>query len=222
MKKKILILGSSSFGGASMINFLLDKKKYKIYGTFRRKKNKAYLPYLENKNFKNFKNLKIDFNESPKKMINIIQKIKPDFIIDFASISMVHQSWQFPHVYFDVNVQYKLHIFQNLYKFNFLKKYILISTPEVFGNNNKLLKENSLQYNPSTPYAVSKLGSELLLKNYAKNFNLPFIITRFSNFYGPGQPIYRLIPKIITCIEKKIKFTLEGGGNTKRNFIYKK
>ena len=50
MKKKILILGSSSFSGASMVNFLLNKKKYLIYGTYRRKKGKPYLPYLNNKN----------------------------------------------------------------------------------------------------------------------------------------------------------------------------
>jgi len=219
-KKKILIIGSSSFGGATLINFLLRKKKYLIYGTFRRKKNKFYLPYLENKNLKDFRNYKVDFNNSPKKMIKIINSTKPDYIIDFASISVVNQSWEYPQVYFDTNVKYKLEIFKNLGKFNFLKKYILISTPEIFGNTTRSLKENSNDFNPSTPYATSKLCTEFLLKNYSKNFNVPFIITRFSNFFGPGQPIYRLIPKIIACINKKIKFPLEGGGKTKRNFIF--
>ena len=89
--KKILVLGSSSFGGAALIDFLLDKN-YQVYGTFRRKKNKTYLPYLENKNFKHFKNFKIDFNDSPKKLINLILRLKPDCIIDFAAISVVNQS----------------------------------------------------------------------------------------------------------------------------------
>ncbi len=219
MKNKILVLGTSSFAGASMVNFLLNKK-YKVYGTYRRKKNQMYLPYLENKNLKNFKNYPIDFNKSPKKLEIIIKKLKPDYIIDFVSIAMVNQSWQFPKVYFDVNINYKLHIFQNLNAFNFIKKYILISTPEIFGDNKKTLKEESYIFNPSTPYAISKLGTELLLKCYAKRYNIPFVITRFTNFYGPGQPIYRLIPKILACIEKKIKFPLEGGGNSSRNFIY--
>ena len=142
-KKKILILGSSSFGGASMVNFLLNKKKYNVYGTFRTKKNEVYLPYLENPNLKNFKNFKVDFNNSPKRIINIISSVKPDFIIDFASICVVNQSWYFPQVYFNINVQYKLHIIKKLKEFNFLKKYILISTPEIFGNTKKLLKENT-------------------------------------------------------------------------------
>ena len=153
-------------------------------------------------------------------MIKLINSLKPDYIIDFAAISVVNQSWEYPQVYFDTNVKYKLEIFKNLGKFNFLKKYILISTPEIFGNTTKSLKENSNNFNPSTPYATSKLCTEFLLKNYSKNFNVPFIITRFSNFFGPGQPIYRLIPKIIECINKKKKFPLEGGGSTKRNFIF--
>lgn len=217
--KKILVLGSSSFGGAALIDFLLDKN-YQVYGTFRRKKNKTYLPYLENKNFKHFKNFKIDFNDSPKKLINLILRLKPDCIIDFAAISVVNQSWEFPDTYFDINVKYKLEIFKRLNKFNFLRKYILISTPEIFGNTTKLLKEKDNNFNPSTPYATSKLSAEFLLKNYGKKANFSFIITRFSNFFGPGQPVYRLIPKIIMCIDKKLKFPLEGGGKTRRNFIF--
>ena len=219
-RKKILVIGSSSFGGSTLINFLLNKKKYLIYGTFRRIKNKSYLPYLENENLIDFKNYKVDFSNSPKNMIKLINSLKPDYIIDFAAISVVNQSWEYPQVYFETNVKYKLEIFKNLGKFNFLKKYILISTPEIFGNTTESLKENSNDFNPSTPYATSKLCTEFLLKNYSKNFNVPFIIARFSNFFGPGQPVYRLIPKIITCINKKNQFPLEGGGKTKRNFIF--
>ena len=63
MKPKILILGSSSFSGASMVNYLLDKNKYKLYGTYRRRKNNSYLPYKFNKNLRLFKEYKIDFKE---------------------------------------------------------------------------------------------------------------------------------------------------------------
>ena len=47
-KESVLIIGSSSFAGASMVDFLISKKKYNVYGTYRRKKNKAYLPYFKN------------------------------------------------------------------------------------------------------------------------------------------------------------------------------
>ena len=49
---------------------------------------------------------------------------------------------------------------------------------------------------------------------------MPLIISRFSNFYGPGQPLYRLIPKIIACIDNKNEFPIQGNGESKRNFIF--
>ena len=218
-KETVLILGSSSFAGASMVNFLISKKKYNIYGTYRRKKNKAYLPYLKQSKKINFKNIKVDFTKSPKRLSNIILKLKPKYIIDFASICMVNQSWENLETYININILYKSFLLQKIKKFKFLKKYIYISTPEIFGSS-KLIKENCDIYNPSTPYATSKLCFELLLKNFAKNFNAPIIIARFSNFFGPGQPLYRLIPKLINCIDNKIKFPLEGKGQSKRNYIY--
>jgi len=220
MKKKILILGSSSFSGASFVNFLLNKKKYLVFGTYRRRKNKQYLPYRYNQNLKLFKEFQVDFLKKPKTIIKIISSLKPDYIVDFASICMVNESWKNPEIYFKTNVLYKAEIFKYLSSVKFLKKYIYISTPEVFGSSKNFINESNSTYNPSTPYATSKLSTEMLLKNYFNFYKLPAIISRFSNFYGPGQPIYRLIPKIISCIDTKSKFPVEGNGQSKRNFIF--
>ena len=222
MKKKILILGSSSFSGASLVNFLLNKKKYLVYGTFRRKKIKPYLPYKYNKNIKLYSEFQVDFLKSSKNIIKIIKKLKPDYIIDFASICMVNESWKNPEAYFQTNVLYKAEMFKYLSSVKFLKKYIYISTPEVFGTSRKFINENNDSFNPSTPYATSKLSAEILCKNYLNFYKLPVIISRFSNFYGPGQPLYRLIPKIIACIDSGQKFPIEGNGQSKRNFIFLK
>jgi len=220
MKKKILILGSSSFSGASFVNFLLNKKKYLVFGTYRRKKIKQYLPYNYNQNLKLFKEFQVDFLKKPKTIIKIISSLKPDYIVDFASICMVNESWKNPEVYFKTNVLFKAEILKYLSTIKFLKKYIYISTPEVFGSSDNFINEKNTAFNPSTPYATSKLAAEMLLKNYFNFYKLPSIITRFSNFYGPGQPLYRLIPKIITCIDNGKKFPIEGNGKSKRNFIF--
>ena len=110
--------------------------------------------------------------------------------------------------------------FREIKKLKFIKKYIYISTPEIFGNKNKSIDEYSLNFNPSTPYAVSKLTTELMFKTYCSFFKFPICIARFSNFYGPGQELNRLIPKMITSIDNKIKFPIEGSGNSIRDFIY--
>ena len=219
-REKFFLLGVSSFAGASMASFLINKKKI-VYGTYRSNKAKPYLPfkYMETKNNK-VNLIKIDLLKDNKKLFQIIKKVNPDYIIDFASISMVGESWINPRKYFNTNVLSKTDLISNLKKIKKLKKYIYISTPEVFGSSKNFIKETSNTFSPSTPYAASKLACEVLMKSYIKNFNTPIIIARFSNFYGPGQPAYRLISKIILSIKKKIKFPLDGKGTSLRNYIF--
>lgn len=219
MKDKILILGSTSFAGASLVDFLL-KKNFDVIGVFKTKREKKYLPYSINKNKKFFRNYRIDYFRQPKKIIKLVGEIKPNYIVDFASICMVNDSWIYAKQYFEANVIKNINLIKYLNTQKFLKKFIYISTPEVFGSSKNFIKEDNDLFNPSTPYATSKLSAEMVLKNYQRSFNLPLVIARFSNFYGPGQPLYRLIPKIISCISLKTKFPLEGKGNTSRNFIF--
>ena len=220
MNKRILILGSSSFSGASIVDYLLTKNRYKIFGTYRKNKRDDFLPYKFNKKKNNFTNYKVDLLRNSNSLIKIIKRVKPEVVIDFASICMVNESWKNSEVYFQINVLSKMRMIEYLSNSKFLKKYIYISTPEIFGSSKAYIDEKSDIFSPQTPYASSKLSFEYLLKNYQKNFNFPLIISRFSNFYGPGQPLYRLIPKLIACIDRNKKFTLEGNGSSKRNFIF--
>ena len=216
--KKILILGGSSFSGSSFANYML-KKNYFVVTTYRRKKNILYQPHLKNKNKKNLRNIRIDLDKNINHLIKIIKKLKPNYIVDFASICMVNESWIKPEIYFDSNLKNKSILLKKLINLSFIKKYIYISTPEVFGSSEKSIKEDCGYFNPTTPYAISKLSYELLLKSYGKSFNFPYIICRFSNFFGIGQPNYRLIPKVILSILTNKKFPLQGNGTSKRNFI---
>ena len=81
------------------------------------------------------------------------------------------------------------------------------------------VKEDQI-FSPSTPYAVSRASSDMYLYALGKATNFPFLITRSSNVYGPGQRLYRLIPKLITKIRKGEKFQLEGDGSSSRSFLY--
>ena len=213
--KKILILGISSFSGASVASYLFNKK-YKIIGTYNSSKKINYLLYKN----KGIKTHKINLLNDEKKLLKLILKVKPEIILDYASICMVNESWKYQQQYYKINVESRLGIIENLNKMRFLKKYIYISTPEVFGNKKNRLKENYNNFLPSTPYAVSKLMAEFNFRNAFNSKKFPIIISRFSNFYGPGQELYRLIPKIIMSIKKNIKFPLQGNGKSKRDFIY--
>ena len=217
--KKILILGSNSFSGSHLSNFLISKK-FKVYGISQSKLYPKRFNVFSNSNLNKYLNFyKLDINKDFKKIEKLILKIKPKIIIDFLGQGMVAESWIYPELTFNSNLIGKIRLYEMLRKSKFLKKYIKISTPEVFGSAT-IKKANSIKYNPSTPYALSHSTVENYLRLLNKQFNFPVIISRFANFYGPYQKLYRVIPLAIHKAFRKEKFYLHGGGRSRRSFIY--
>ena len=111
MKKKILVLGASSFGGSSLLKFLKKNTKYKIWGTYKTKNNINKL-FRNDKYQYNF--IRLDLSSSNNRLIEIIEKLKPNYIFDFASVCLVNESWSNPDYYFKVNFSSKLKLVKNL------------------------------------------------------------------------------------------------------------
>ena len=217
--KKIFILGSNSFSGSHLVNFLLTKK-YSVYGVSQSKLYPKRFNVFSESNFvKNFKFYQLNINKDFKKVERLILNIKPEVIIDFLGQGMVAESWLYPELTFKSNLISKIRLYETLKKSKFLKKYIKISTPEVFGSTT-IKKPNILKYNPSTPYALSHSSVENYLRLLNKQFNFPVIFSRFANFYGPYQKLYRVIPLAVHKAFKKEKFYLHGGGNSRRSFVH--
>jgi dTDP-glucose 4,6-dehydratase len=143
---------------------------------------------------------------------------KDNYVVNFAAVNVVAPSWDKPGLYMKVNVGLVTKLAEGLRDY-MPKKYVHISTPEVYGSTTGFVHEDA-PYNPSTPYAVSRAAAEMMLKCYHKEYDLPVVFTRSCNVYGPGQQLYRLIPKLIVSIRKGIKFPLEGGGASRRAFLY--
>lgn len=218
---KILILGSNSFSGNQMVNFLI-KKNLKVIGCSQSTQplNKFNIILNNKKKLrKNFQFYKIDINKNFKKLQTVIKKHKPKIIIDFLGQGMVAESWEYPELTFKTNVIGKIKLYNFLKECSFLEKYIKISTPEVFGSTN-ITSSNYSIHNPSTPYALSHSAIEKYLLLLFKHFSFPVIISRFANFYGPYQRLYRVIPLAIHKASKKEKFMLHGGGTSRRSFIF--
>lgn len=221
MLKKILILGSNSFSGNHLVGFLLKKNFLVIGCSLSNQSEEKFnaLNKLPKKSTNKFKFIKIDINKDFNKLQKLILVNKPDIIIDFLGQGMVAESWEYPHLTFNTNVLSKIKLYNFLVKQKFLKKYIKISTPEVFGSA-KITNSNYKKYNPSTPYALSHSTIENYLFLLFKQFSFPVVISRFANFYGPYQKLYRLIPLAIHKANRKEKFFLHGGGTSRRSFIY--
>ena len=116
-----------SFNG----KFYFKKRKFKILSTYRKKKLTNIYPLLTIKNFKKIKQFKIDLLKDTKPLLKIFKNFKPDYIIDFASICMVNESWSKPDLYFKTNVLSKAKILNYLTKAKFLKN-IFIFLPQKF------------------------------------------------------------------------------------------
>lgn len=218
-KKKFLILGSNSFSGSHFVDYIL-KKKYRVIGVSRSKEpNDVFLPYKKSKFIKNFKFIRVDLNKNTSYLKKLIIKNKISHIVNFAAQSMVGQSWDRPEDWYNTNALGTIKFLNLIKNLRNIKKYIHISTPEVYGSTKKNLTENR-NYHPSTPYAISRAACDMHLYSLFKNFKFPVVFTRSANVYGPGQQIYRIIPKAIMCAKLKKILTLDGGGKSKRSFIY--
>ena len=219
-KKKILVIGSNSFSGSWFVDLLLSKN-YKVFGVSRSKEyHSKFLKYKKNQNKKNFsfhkKNLNIDKDiEYIKKLI---LKNKIQYIVNFASQGMVAESWNRPLDWYSTNTMGIIKLVEEMKKCN-LKRFLHISTPEVYGNFGSSKKESFI-YNPTTPYAISRAAADTHILKQFEHFNFPAIFTRAANVFGPHQQLYRIVPKSIFFILKNKKIPIHGKGNSKRSFIY--
>ena len=132
---------------------------------------------------------------------------------------MVAQSWDFPEDWMKTNVMSFSKLINKLSRIDFIEKFVHVTTPEVYGNCLGLVDEKTIK-NPSTPYAISRAASDMIVDCYYKFFKFPFFGTRAANVYGEGQQLYRIIPKTIIKILNKQKLELHGGGTSERNFIH--
>lgn len=219
MSEKIVVIGSNSFSGSHFVDFVLSKGIEAIGISRSAEPHNVFLPYKWGINSGSFKFHQLDLNHDLEKIVDAIQEFRPDYVVNFAAQSMVGESWQYPEYWLQTNVVANVKLHDQLRKCNFLKKYIHVSTPEVYGNCEGVVIENS-KYNPSTPYAVSRAATDMSLMTFFKAYNFPVVFTRAANVYGPGQQLYRIIPRTVLYFLIGRKIQLHGGGASVRSFIH--
>jgi len=218
MKEKCIVLGSNSFSGAHFVDFLLSEGVETVGISRSVEPNDVFLPY-KNKEKSLFKFHQLDLNHDLDAIMAVIEDVQPNYVVNFAAQGMVAESWQHPEHWFQTNTVANVKLHDRLRKCSFLRKYVHVSTPEVYGNCQGLVGEH-MNYSPSTPYAVSRAAADLSLMTFLKNYSFPVTFTRSANVYGPGQQLYRIIPRTILFILLGKKLPLHGGGHSVRSFIH--
>lgn len=217
MSTNILVIGSNSYSGSCTVKSLLDDD-YKVFGISRSPEVPyCYRPY-SNDNAK-FKFYALGSNFNPQKVVELCDSEDIRYVLNFASQSMVAQSWLSPEDWYQTNCVWLSSLVSCLKSWGKVERFIQFSTPEVYGSTSGWIAESN-RFNPSTPYAISRAAGDQHLFAMHKTMNFPVIFTRAANIYGPFQPRYRLIPKLILNVLTGKKLELHGGGASQRSFIF--
>lgn len=221
MTGKLAVIGSNSFSGASFVRECLEHG-LEVLGASRSLEPAAcFLPYrwLTADQRKRFRFVQADLNRDLDRVMQALEEFRPSWVVNFAAQGMVAQSWLYPEHWYQTNVVGNVVFHNRLRLAPWLEKYVHVSTPEVYGSTSGLIDE-SAPFNPSTPYAVSRAACDLHLRTFFQNYRFPVSWTRAANVYGPGQQLYRIIPRTILSIKLGRRLSLHGGGHSVRSFIH--
>jgi dTDP-glucose 4,6-dehydratase len=217
-KPPVVILGSNSYSGAVCAQFVLQFSD--VVGISRSNEPPlALLPYRWNRTPGTFRFEQAHLYHDAERIGALLAEIQPEYIINFAAQSMVAESWLTPQDWYLTNVAGTAKVTEYARRLPSLKRWVQISTPEVYGNNTGQLTE-ATPMSPSTPYAVSKAACDMHLLALHRQYQFPVVFTRAANVYGPGQPLYRIIPKTAWLAMSGGQLPLQGGGLSERAFIH--
>ena len=101
-----------------------------------------------------------------------------------------------------------------------VRRFIHVSTDEVYGSTREGSFVETDNLNPSSPYSASKAGSDLLARSFFITHGLPVIVTRCTNNYGPYQFPEKLIPLFATNLLEGKKVPVYGTGRNVRDWLY--
>jgi dTDP-glucose 4,6-dehydratase len=160
--------------------------------------------------------------------VELVQDILKHFeithVIHFAAQSHVQNSFEDSIKFTHDNILGTHTLLECCRKYNNITKFIHVSTDEVYGEsmndvNEKHKTEQSILC-PTNPYAATKAAAELIAQSYHHSYNMPIIITRGNNVYGPNQYPEKLIPLFIKLLKEDKKVTIQGNGSSVRAFLH--
>ncbi|TAM37207.1 dTDP-glucose 4,6-dehydratase [bacterium] len=218
---KILVTGGAGFIGSAFVRLLrgtvpkvviIDKLTYA--GDLKRLNEglspKGTVPH--------FKFYKADICDK-KQTEAVFAKEKPEIIVHFAAESHVDRSINDATPFIETNVK-GTQILLDASRRQKVRKFIFISSDEIYGEIPEDKFNESSPVRPNSPYAVSKAAADLLVQSYIRTYKFPAIIIRPSNNYGPWQYPEKLMPLAILRILEGDRIPVYGKGQNIREWLY--
>lgn len=221
---RILVTGGCGFIGSNFINYMF--KKYPFVMIY----NLDRIDYCANESNVNvnedtvnrYKLIKGDI--CSKDLVRfILEEFEINTVVHFAAQSHVDNSFNNSLQHTIDNVLGTHTLLEECRRYGKLDKFIHISTDEVYGESEHTDIHGKIETSilaPSNPYSASKAAGEMIVQAYLKSYDMPIIITRGNNVYGPNQYPEKLIPKFIKLLREGKKCTIHGEGKSVRSFIH--
>jgi len=213
---KLLVTGGLGFIGS---NFILDVIKnfndFKVTNIDDQLYGSNSQSLLDIKDSKNYQFVKGNITNT-----TVIEKLVADcdVVVNFAAESHVDRSIANINPFVESNILGVSTLLNAIKKHK--KKFLHVSTDEVYGSLKNGSANEDLRFNPSSPYAASKAAGELLINSFITTYDCECLITRCTNNYGPRQFPEKLIPKTILLAQQNKKIPVYGNGNNIRDWIY--
>ncbi len=144
-----------------------------------------------------------------------------DVVVNFAAETHVDRSLMEAGSFIETDIKGVLVLLEEARKHApNLKRFIQISTDEVYGSIDRGSFRETDVLNPRNPYSASKAGGDRMAHAYAQTYGLPVIITRASNNFGPYQYPEKLIPLFVTNAIDDLPLPLYGDGGNIRDWLF--
>lgn len=193
--KKILVTGADGFIGSHLSETLVSEgfevRALCQYNSF------SHCGWLDQSNFKDAMEIIMGDIRDPRQTDLLMKGV--DTVFHLAALIAIPYSYQAPNSYVSTNICGTMNLLNSALNEG-VERFIQTSTSEVYGTALYAPIDESHPLQAQSPYAASKVGADAIALSYYKSFNLPVIVARPFNTYGPRQSARAVIPSVISQI----------------------